>query len=183
MGSSDKRKLLKFLRKTLPQSKSAAKCTHNEKLKRRAQKGWQSSERYDRMKKTDTTTPSHKYINLITTLPRKLASILSQLRTGHTLLAKHLHRIGKTNSPICPACQQSEETIQHFMLHCPAHQAARQTLRNSMGGRNIDITKLFTSPKTLRALFKYIAETGHFYNTYRDLPELREEDRNGRAAR
>jgi hypothetical protein len=128
MGSSDKRKLPNFLRKMLPQSKSVAKCTHNEKLKRRAQKGWQSSERYDRMKKTDPTTPSHKYIDLITTLPRKLASILSQLRTGHTPLAKHLHRIGKMNSPICPACQQSEETVQHFMLHCLAHQAARQTL-------------------------------------------------------
>jgi hypothetical protein len=154
------------------------KCDHNKKLKDLAQKGWQSSKWYDRMKKTDPTTPSNKYINLVTTLPRKPASILSQLRTGHTPLAKHLHRIGKMNSLICPACQQSEETI-----HCPAHQAARQTLQNSMGGRNIDVTKLLMSPKTLCALFKYITEMGHFHNTFGNLPELRKENRNGRAGR
>ena len=183
MGSSNKRKPLKFLRTTLPQSKSAAKCMHNKKLKCLAQKGWQSSERYNRMKKTDPNTPSNKYIDLVNPLPRKLASILSQLRTGHTPLAKHLHRIGKTNSLICPACQQSEEPIQHFILHCPAHQAARQTLQNNMGGRNIDITKLLTLPKMLHALFKYVVETGCFHNTFGDLPELRVEEGNGRAAR
>jgi zinc-binding in reverse transcriptase len=117
-----------LLRKTLPHSKSAAKWTHNEKLKRLAQKSWQKSKRYDRMKKTDPTTPSNKFINLVAKLPRKLVSILAQLRTGHAPLAKHLHRIGKMDSPICPACSQCEETIQHFMLHCTAHQVARQAL-------------------------------------------------------
>ena len=181
MGSSNRSKLLKFLRKTLPQSKPVMKCVHNEKLKCLAQKGWQKSEQYNRMKKTDPTTPSNKYINLITMLPRKLASILSQLRTGHTPLVKYLHCIRKTNPPICPACQQSKETVQHFILHCPAHQTARQPLQNSMGGRNINIMKLLMSPKMLHALFKYVAEAGRFHNTFGDLPEGREEGRNGRV--
>jgi len=51
-----------------------------------------------------------------------------------------------------------------------------------MGGRNINITRLLMSPKTLCTLFKYIAEMGHFNNTFGDLPEGREEGRNGRAA-
>jgi len=127
-GSSNIRDLPMLLRKMLPCSKSAAKWTHNEKLKHLAQKNWQKSKHFDRMKKMDPTTPSSKYINLVTKLPRKLASILSQLKMGHAPLAKHLHHMGKTNSPICPACLQSEETVHHFMLHCPAHQAARQTL-------------------------------------------------------
>jgi len=131
------------------------------------------------MMKTDPTTPSNRYINLITKLPRKLASILPQLRMGHAPLAKHLHRIRKINSPICPVCQQSEETIQHLILHCPVHQAARQTLRNSIGGRNINITKILTSPKSLWALFKYVAETGQLHSTFGELPELREEDGRG----
>jgi hypothetical protein len=42
-GSSDGRNLLKLLRKTLPQNKSAVKCDHNKNLKHLAQKGWQSS--------------------------------------------------------------------------------------------------------------------------------------------
>jgi ribonuclease HI len=184
-GSSDKQRLPRLLRKTLPHSRSAAKWAFGETLKHNAQKLWQKSPRYTKMKKTDPTTPSNKYLKLIANLPRKLASILSQLRTGHTPLAKHLHRIGKVDSPICPECQQGEETLQHFMLHCAAHREARQILCNSTGGRNIDITKLLTTPNTLPALFKYVATTGRFHSTFGDLPTLDEEqqergDRRGR---
>ena len=129
---------------------------------------------YGRIKRTDPTTPSNKYLKLITPLPRKLASILSQLQTGHTPLANHLYCIGKTESLICPACQQVKETIQHFMLHFLAHNAARQTLHNNTGGRDINIMKLFTMAKTLQALFTYIAETGRWHSTFRDLPMLEE---------
>lgn len=132
------------------------------------------------MKKTDPKSPSTKYIDLVTPLPRKLASVLSQLRTGHAPLAKHLHRIGKADSPTCPACQQDDETVQHLMLHCQAHRAARQKLRDNMGGRDINLTKLFTTAKTLRALFAYIAETGRWHGTFRELPTLEEEQQRGR---
>jgi len=56
-----------------------------------------------------------------------------------------------------------------------AHQAARQNLWNSMGGRDIDIMKLFTMSKTLWALFKYATKTGQWRRTLEELPELREE--------
>ena len=47
-------------------------------------------------------------------------------------------------------------------------------------GRNIDLTKLFTTPKTLPALFTYIAETGCLQNTFGDLPSIgRETGRGG----
>jgi len=135
------------------------------------------------MKKTNPTTPSRKYINLITDLPQKVASILLQLRTGHAPLAKHLHCIGKSDSPICPACQQSKETIQHFLLHCMTHQAARQALRNSTGGRDVNITQLLTMPKTLPALSHYIAMTGQFHNTFGDIPTLSKEQQRARGKR
>jgi ribonuclease HI len=159
-GSSNVAKLPRALKKALPHSKSAVKCAYGEKLKRNAQKAWQKSPQYKQMKSIDPTTPSRKYIDLITDLPWKIASILSQLRTGHAPLAKYLHHIGKIDSPLCPGCQQSEETVQHLLLHCTAHQAARQALCNSTGGRDINITKLLTTPKTLPALFHYIAATG-----------------------
>jgi len=120
-GSSNRSELLRYLRKTLPYSKSTLKWAYNKKLKCRAQKMWQKSLWFGKMKKTDPTTPSDKYIKLITNLPRKLTSILTHLQTRHAPLAKHLHHIGKSSSPICPACQQGKESIQHFLLHCPAH--------------------------------------------------------------
>ena len=162
-GSSSAQNLPKMLRDTLQHSKSALKQAYNEKLNRKAQKTWKKSPRYDRLNKTDPKAPSNAYIKLITNLPRRLASILTQLRTGHAPLAKHLHRIKKRDSPICPACLQRPETVQHFLLHCPAHKDARQALRNSTGGRNIDIKKLFTRPNMLQALFKYVADTGRFH--------------------
>jgi hypothetical protein len=182
-GSSNRKDLPKYLRKTLPHSKSVMKWAYNEKLKRKAQKIWQKSPRFGKMEKTDPTTPSNKYIKLITNLPRKLASILTQLRTGHAPLAKHLHHIGKCNSPICPSCQQGEESVQHYLLHCPAHQRARQTLCNNTGGRDINITKLFTTPKMLRALFKFVMETGRFHSTFGDLPTIDEEQQRARGHR
>jgi hypothetical protein len=118
------------------------------------------------MKKTDPTAMSNKYLMLITPLPKKMASILMQMRTGHTPLAKHLHCIGKADSPTCPACQQHEEMIEHLLLHCPAHQDTRQVLHSKVEGRNIIIAKLLTTLKTLRPLFYFIAATRRFRNTF-----------------
>ena len=174
-GSSGRSELPRHLKKMLPYSKSALKWAYNEKLKHRVQKTWQKSSRFEHMKKTDPTTPSDKYIKLITNLLRKLASILTQLRTGHAPLAKHLHRIGKSDSLICPVCQQGEESVQHFILHCPAHQEARQRLCTTTGRRDVNITKLLTTPRALHALFKFVAKTGRFHNTFGDLPTLAEE--------
>ena len=129
------------------------------------------------MKKMDPTAMSNKYLTLIAALPRKAASILTQLRIGHAPLAKHLHHIGKADSPICPACLQHDKTIKHLMLHCPAHHAARQVLYNKMGGRDINITKLLMTLKTLQALFCFIAATDRFHSTFGDIPTLQEERR------
>ncbi|KAF8224647.1 hypothetical protein L208DRAFT_1310070, partial [Tricholoma matsutake] len=99
---------------------------------------------------------------------------LMQLHTGHAPLAKHLHHIGKADSPTCPACQQNKETVEHLILHCTAHHTARQVLRNSTGGAAINITKLLTMPKTLRALFHFIAATNQFHNTFGEIPTMPE---------
>ena len=117
-------------------------------------------------------SPSNKFLKLTTQLPRKLTSILTQLRTGHAPLAKHLHRIKKIDSPLCPACLQDPESVQHFMLHCTAHQEARQKLQHNTGGRDVNLPKLFTTAKSLPALFRFIAETGRFRNDLDSLPFL-----------
>jgi hypothetical protein len=131
------------------------------------------------MKKTDPTAMSNKYLMLITPLPKKMASILTQMRTGHVPLAKHLHRIGKADLPICPTCQQHKETIEHLLLHCPAHQDTRQALHSKVEGRNIVIAKLLTMPKTLRLLFRFVTATGCFHNTFGEVPTPQEEGRRG----
>jgi len=41
---------------------------------------------------------------------------------------------------------------------------------------NIDVTRILTSPKSLWALFKYVAETGHLNSMLGTLLEMREEE-------
>ena len=55
------------------------------------------------------------------------ASAHAQLRTGCSpLLAAYLHRIGRRDSATCPHCNGADETAEHLVLHCPAHDQARR---------------------------------------------------------
>lgn len=40
--------------------------------------------------------------------------------TGHGPFNKHLFNLGVTDSPLCRACMETEETAAHVMLHCTA---------------------------------------------------------------
>ena len=51
---------------------------------------------------------------------RKDATLIAQLRSGHCLgLAHYRNRLDESKSAVCPACQEEEETVRHW-LKCPA---------------------------------------------------------------
>ena len=53
--------------------------------------------------------------------------MVTQERTGHsTLVAAYLHRIGRRDSAICPHCHGADETVEHLVFQCPAHDHARR---------------------------------------------------------
>ncbi|KAI0336896.1 hypothetical protein BDW22DRAFT_1340906, partial [Trametopsis cervina] len=70
--------------------------------------------------------------------------------------------IGKTSSPVCPACDKYRETVGHFLLFCPAYIPQRQRLYYDLGGAAPQISALLSTPHTLRPLFRYIHATGRF---------------------
>ena len=45
--------------------------------------------------------------------------------TGHCVLNRHLHLMGKVAHPICPKCGEEEETVLHFLGHCPVYLTQR----------------------------------------------------------
>ena len=52
---------------------------------------------------------------------------VAQVRSGHSpLAAAYLHRIGRRDLAICPHCQGTEETVEHLLFQCPAHDQARR---------------------------------------------------------
>jgi hypothetical protein len=72
------------------------------------------------------------------TLNQEEAGILSQLRTGHTLLNDSLARIGVENSAMC--IYNSEiETVQHFLFYCPRWIDKRRSFRETMEERWRDL--------------------------------------------
>lgn len=61
-------------------------------------------------------------------LPRKHASLLSQLRYHHVPLARHLYRLKKSPSSNCPCCEMADDTVVHYLSFCPAHEDATRVL-------------------------------------------------------
>jgi ribonuclease HI len=161
----------KIFRGDLPWSRSAVRQEYHTELRAAAKQTWEESPRYERMSRYNDKVLKGSYITLANKLPRSLAVLLLQLRTGHIPLAKHLHRINKAESPICPCCRQADETVAHYLLHCSAHRDARRELVRE-GGRDANIiTKLLGTTKLYPPLFRYVARTGRFRNVHGDIPD------------
>jgi len=78
-------------------SRSMVRQTYAKKLKNKATKQFARSPRYLQLQEIDPSTPSSKFRKDMEHLSCKQTTILIQLRMGHILLSKYLHRIGKTN--------------------------------------------------------------------------------------
>jgi len=53
-------------------------------------------------------------------LPRKNLHILIGLLTSHADLNQHLTLMNVRSDPLCPLCQQEEETVFHLLVRCIA---------------------------------------------------------------
>jgi len=72
--------------------------------------------------------PLSRFRKITQNLLQVQVSLLVQLKMGHVPLQKHLHRIGKVNSPKCPVCHMRDKTVHHYLIACPAHRATRNQL-------------------------------------------------------
>ena len=59
--------------------------------------------------------------------PRRVSNLLCRLRHGHCGLNSYLHRIDKSNST-CQQCGVEDETVEHYVLRCPAFDVQRGVL-------------------------------------------------------
>jgi hypothetical protein len=168
--------LPKYLRNRLPASRSAIQQAFNAKLKRLAAKVWERSPRYQRMNLIVPGLPRASYFNSIAKLPRKHTSIITQLITGHAPLNKHLHHIGKADSAACPCCHEHEETITHFLLHCPVHRQARILMMAEISDNEQNLAGLFATHKNRKQLLNFVSQTTRFRAVFGTLTQLQEQD-------
>ena len=76
---------------------------------------------YQHQKSPNQTDP-------INQLHRSQQSAIFRLRTQHTTLNAHLHRIKKDHSAACVYCPDSDETTDHFLLYCLQYNDIRTRL-------------------------------------------------------
>lgn len=53
-------------------------------------------------------------------LGKRELAILMGVLTGHSTLRAHLKKMGRSSSSTCRACEEDEETLEHFLCFCPA---------------------------------------------------------------
>ncbi|CDO68734.1 hypothetical protein BN946_scf184652.g61 [Trametes cinnabarina] len=145
----------------LPKSQSALKAAYKKKLSRDWTDRWKASKQGTRLaRNVDPSPPGKQVLKLFKDLPRRQASILTQLRSGHVGLNAFLHRIKAVSSPLCSTCQ-SAETVQHYLLTCRRWLAQRDTLRRAVG-RDLSLRSLLGTAKHRGALLAYIEATRRF---------------------
>ena len=173
--TSAKHLIPKALRGAIPWSKSAIQQKFHGKLRCRTQKRWRKSQRHAKAAKIDESMPSMKFLALTRMLPRTKASLMLQLRTGHIALNKHLHCIGKSDTPTCPACGLEEETVRHFLVTCPAREGLRGEMRKELGRDAGSMQKLLADPETAPMVLRYVRSTGRLNKVF-DLGGRNEKD-------
>ena len=164
--TSDKEHLPPYLRKPLLINSSAVIRKRNDKLNSEWKQGWHKTERGKRTRKIDSTTPSTKFLKMISNvkLSREDASRIAQLRLQHIPLNKYLHRFKRTDKANCPAWGREKETITHFLLHCSRYAFERWALLQQVKKRRKELTieTLLGDPELAIPLANYMDGTGHF---------------------
>jgi RNase H len=173
-GSSTPDKTPAFLQRGLPTSISAIKQEINKSTKKWTKAWWMSSPRYKKLKNIDPSLPSDKFQKITSNLNRRQASILTQLRTGHIPLNKHLYTIHKANTPHCPqdSCYNATEDIYHYLFTCPSYIHARYHLMRTTGKDNFTLASLLANEEMIPLTLTYLNKTGRFRHIYGEIASV-----------
>ena len=146
----------------LPFSTKAIKQHFRVKLAKEWHMLWEKSPHYQHASKIDPKLPARSFLKLTREVSKSQASTVFQLRSKHVLLCKHLHRIGKVDSPLCTSCGHGEETMHYFLFECPTHEHARFKLGHKFGQLSQSLRHILGSQKALKPLLLYVRETERF---------------------
>lgn len=157
---SAKKRLPVNLRSPLPASSSALKQAKVKMLGEEWKQRWRKSPRWPKLNTIDQSLPSKRYLKAVKGLRRGQRSLITQIRTGHIGLNRHLHRITKAPSPDCPHCDGIEETVHHFILECQQYKRERQILRRALGRDADSLAYMLTKESGMKELVKYVNGAG-----------------------
>lgn len=168
--------LLEPKKKEIQHSLSMVNAHYKKKMKTEWNERWQKSERLSYYKKMGNgRAPFANFYKLAGTMSKAQASLLIQLRSGHTSLNAHLHRIKKAASPLCDHCgrddptRQRRETVKHYLFDCGAWTKERYELLITLGPRQSHSFAEITNAKNIAHLFKFVKKTRRFEQSLGDV--------------
>ena len=84
-----------------------------------------------------------------------------QMRSGHIALNKHLHRIGRSDTPSCLQCNSgTQETVHHMLYECMRYNRERHVLRNKLGRDALSTPYLLANKDGMQETLKFVEATG-----------------------
>lgn len=81
-----------------------------------------------RQAKEAMCSPNLKTAEYYLRLSRGNLRLITGILTGHCQLRKHLHTMGLVETPICRACEEEDETVEHVLTTCPALAHLRESM-------------------------------------------------------
>jgi hypothetical protein len=92
---------------------------------------------------------------------RSLHCTMYRIITGHAFTGAYTQRFFNRHTPDQIACECGEpiQTVEHVLLECPNHTAARRK-HLTVGGRLRNLAQLFNHPKRAEALLLFLRDTG-----------------------
>lgn len=146
----------------LPKSQAALKAAYKKQLSRDWGKRWADCPQGKRLAKGCDPTPpgGSRALRWYKDLPRRQASLITQLRTGHAGLNHFLHWIKAVSSPLCQECGV-DETVPHFLLTCCRYDKQRAVAKNAIR-KPLSRRVLLGDPKHRAELLGYVEATRRF---------------------
>src|SRR6266481_1923633 len=94
-----------------------------------------------------------------------------QFRMGHIPLNAFLNRIGKADSLHCPTCQNTAETVHHFLFNCLSHAHARHDLARTLGHKSKSLRYILGDQEAFGSMLKFMRATGRLKSVYGELSD------------
>ncbi|GAA5848396.1 hypothetical protein JCM8547_004502 [Rhodosporidiobolus lusitaniae] len=146
---------------TFPESRSALRAYFDLDLPERWNASWRSPGTFGApLRRVDHHAPSKHILRLHERLPRRLSSLLTQLRDGHSHLKadRYRSRVSPTDRCECGA----PETLSHFLLSCPLYRRQRAVLAQQVGPQFRDVARLMSDPLVVPFVLEYCMATERF---------------------
>ena len=93
---------------------------------------------------------------------RPTAAIITQLRTEHCGLNHYLWRFKKRESAECEKCGYAKETVEHYLLECPAYWRERAKVRTVTTTGRMTVASLLGDKRVIETTIEYVKETKRF---------------------